>query len=77
MLSAGETGLAQASQSAAAIWLTDDTASSVISDESIDDFEPVTRYDQPSHMATQVMTDAKIVHCVSDFKGRRCLRSMV
>src|SRR5665213_1438497 len=36
-LSGAAAGLAQASQSAAAIWLTDDTASSVISDESIDD----------------------------------------
>jgi hypothetical protein len=37
MLFAGTAGLAQASQSAAGTWLTDATASSVISDESIDD----------------------------------------
>src|ERR1700674_1483446 len=36
-LSVREAGLAQASQSSAGIWLTDDTASRVISDESIDD----------------------------------------
>jgi hypothetical protein len=31
-----ERGLAQASQSAAGIWLTDDTASKIISDDAID-----------------------------------------
>src|SRR5476649_2135043 len=36
-LSVREAGLAQASQSSAGIWLTDDRASRVISDESIDD----------------------------------------
>src|ERR1700722_10565857 len=44
-----ETGLAQASQSAAGIWLTDDTASRVISDDAIEKSGPATRYDQPSH----------------------------
>jgi hypothetical protein len=34
--SGGPAGLAQASQSPASIWLTDDTASRVISDESIE-----------------------------------------
>ena len=32
-------GLAQASQSAAGIWLTEETASRVISDDAIDDWE--------------------------------------
>src|ERR1700712_4900307 len=45
-------GLAQASQSAAEIWLRDDTASRDISDGAIDNSGPVTRYDQPSHMVT-------------------------
>jgi hypothetical protein len=35
-LSGAKTGLAQAFQSAAGIWLTDDTASKVISDDAID-----------------------------------------
>jgi hypothetical protein len=59
--------LAQASQSSAGIWLTDGTASSTISDDAIDDFEPATRYDQPSHMVTNT---PKIGHCGRDFKGR-------
>jgi hypothetical protein len=58
-------GLAQASQSAAGIWLTEDTASRVSSDDAIEDLGPVTRYDQPSRM----VTNAKIVHCSDDFKG--------
>jgi hypothetical protein len=58
--------LAQASQSSAAIWLTDDTASRVISDESIDDLNRSRVYDQPSLMVTIV----KIVHCTMDFKMR-------
>ena len=44
----------------------DDTASRVILDEVIDNIGPVTCYDQPSH----VVTDIKIVHCIIDFKGR-------
>ena len=66
-LSGAAAGLAQAFQSSAGIWLTEETASKVISDESIDDFEPVTRYDQPSLM----VTNAKIVHCSGDFKTMR------
>src|SRR5579872_7269749 len=45
-LSGSGTGLAQASQSSAGIWLIDETASRVISDESIDGFKPVARYDR-------------------------------
>ena len=60
-------GLAQASHSSAGIWLTEDTASSVISDDAILGFGPVTRYDQPSRMVTA----HKIVHCTKDFKSAR------
>src|ERR1700722_2661995 len=64
-LSWSETGLAQESQSWAAIWLMDDTASRVISDEAIDDIGPVTF--AISHQ--RVVTKLKIVHCIIYFKS--------
>ena len=66
-----EAGLAQASHSGAAIWLMDETASRVISDEAIDDIGPVTFAISHQH----VVTTTKIVHCGIDFKG--CRRDQV
>src|SRR3984885_2486397 len=60
-----EAGLAQASHSGAAIWLMDETASRVISDEAIDDIGPVTFAISHQH----VVTTTKIVHCGIDFKS--------
>jgi hypothetical protein len=64
--------LAQASQSGAAIWLMEETASRVISDKAIDDIGPVTLAISHQH----VVTTTKIVHCGIDFKGaQRALSS--